>query len=243
MRRHTTRSTLAIAATFVAVAAVLGGCGAVAPSSAGPRETSRIAIGPFERLRVANGIAIEVRNGPTDAITVNAPAATLAHVVTNVTAGELSIGLDASGLDGGHVTATVSTPSLESIIAGTGSSATVIDLRAEALTLTASEGARIAIGGRAGELDVTATMSASIEALDLAVGDTTVDLGTSAQATIRSSTRIEGTVHESAVLRVAGSPSMAVETRTSGRIEPLGLESSGGERGRQDSGNSLASKA
>jgi hypothetical protein len=216
------RPFVSLSITVLALVTVVAtvGCGgpAVQPRSQEP-STERREVGPFESLLVANAIRVRVHVGDAKALSVTAEPDVLPHVVTTVTNGKLSIGMDGTTTGIRLVEVELSVPALSSIEANTSADVSAEGFADQDLRLSVASSATVTAAGSIADLDVVGTSSGRLLLASLPGRTARIDIGTSAEAELAASDVISGSVHESGKLRILGNPGRVdVTVTTSGQV-------------------------
>jgi len=113
----------------------------------------------------------------------------------------------------------VETPDLTAVTLSTSAEATVTGFQSfEALDLELTTSSQLKILGSTPSLTLRTGTSSKLDAFGLTATTCTVDMGTSLQAEVTVTERLEGRVTTSAQLQYRGRPLVEVMTETNGRV-------------------------
>jgi hypothetical protein len=207
------RRPLTVASVAVVIAAVSMGCSLFGLSGQGPVTTETRQVGAFTRVDASNGIAVNIRIGPTAAVEVQAQANLLPIIATDVQGDTLQIHSTQGYNTSEGVTVNIVLPSLSGISLSGGSQGTAEGVAAGALDVALSGGAVLTASGSSTSLALNVN-GGSIGNLDSLLTQTiTVDISGGANSTVNAAVSVTGsasggshlTVHGGATLNVTSS--------------------------------------
>ena len=205
-------------------ALTLGGCSAVedlsgATVGSGTAATQERTVGTFDAVRSSASIQVDITVGPAGSVQVRADDNLLSNLVTEVQGSTLSVSWTGSVSQRSPAVVTVTMPELTSLEAESSSEITATGVSAASLMVAASSSARITASGTADGLDLGAASSAEVDLSGLVAQQATVDLSSSARATVHVVGPVSGGVASSATLVLVGQPaSVNVATSSSGTV-------------------------
>jgi hypothetical protein len=187
-------------------------------------------VSDFHRVRVRQGINVDVTVGPRTSVVVSGDDNLLSMVKTEVENGELSIRVtSANGYSTkAGLTVRVTTPTLDGADAQSGAQLTLTGLSAPkvrisatsgagveardvalaALSIDASGGANVRARGKTQQLEVNCSGGAALEAEDLVADGVRIEAGGGASASVNAAKRIDGDLSAGASVSVRGAPSV-----------------------------------
>ena len=174
-------------------------------------------VGPFHRLSVAHGLAIEVTPGPDRALTVTADDNLIDHIVTRMVGDELRIASsrDIAPSGGTVIRVSVPVPELVAVRASDGARVTVNPIYGVTFAIDASGGSRVTVSGDADRVAISAGGGSVVLAGELIARELSVSASGGSRIEVHARERVTGDASEGSTIVIAGDPPV-VEVETSG---------------------------
>lgn len=222
---------------LVPLALLLSAC--VETGSGAPATQTRD-VGDFARISVQSGIAATVQVGERSPLVIIGDDNLLGHVVTRVRNGELTVAFDGRASTSHGIRVQVGTPMLGAIEASGGAQVEASALRGEAVSISASGGARVHVGkvdaskslevsssggsrlelaGSAPALLIDSSGGSILDAGQLEAKSATLDLSGGSRVTANIAGKVTGSLSGGSRASLAGHPDVAaVETSGGSKV-------------------------
>lgn len=179
-------------------------------------ETREVAA--FDRIEAGAGIHVEVSIGSASSLEVHAQQNLLSSIATEVRGGTLTVEAVDNITSSDAVVVAVVATSLEAVSLSGGAVVVIEGLDASAIEIDARGGSRVTVAGGVNTVELLADGGSSVDLAHLEAGNVELRLDGAADARVRASDGVTGSVSGGAHLTVLGDAEVAVETSGGGQV-------------------------
>jgi hypothetical protein len=183
-------------------------------------ETRNFDLTGFASVESSAGVDVEITVGGGYSIRAEGDAEALDHLRIELDGDTLEIGRENTGLFSfgrkGQATVYVTTPTLESISASSGSDLSAVGIDAAEFEASVSSGADAELSGTCGSLKADGSSGADLDAEDLKCTHAVADVSSGADLTIYASESLEADASSGGDITVYGGPTNTDIDKSSG---------------------------
>lgn len=210
-------------------------------SGSGNIITQTRTTGDFKRIAASSGFEVEVKNGPTVDVVIEADDNVMEYVETSLKGDVLRIGLkDHVNLTGAHLKAYITAPQINGIKASSGAEVTakdqlknagklsfsassagtiIADIDAPDVEASASSGSTIRLSGKTRDYDATASSGSDVKSGELMSETTTVSASSGSSATVHASVKLKATASSGASVHYYGGANVEKTVSSGGSVD------------------------
>ncbi|WP_375445834.1 GIN domain-containing protein [uncultured Fibrella sp.] len=162
----------------------------------------------FDKISIANGFGVTVRQGATRQVSVSTTAANQSKLQVSQLNGTLTVQIDNKATNGPSGMVDITMPSLTGINFSGGVSATITGFTQPSLVASFSGGSTVTLTGSVGQLTASLTGGSTVNAYSFPASDAVINLAGGSEARIAASQNLNVTASGGSKVYYRGTPTL-----------------------------------
>ncbi|MFT3911104.1 MAG: head GIN domain-containing protein [Ferruginibacter sp.] len=193
--------------------------------------------GPFKGLEIAGGFEVEIKNGPTENVVVEADDNLMKYIDVKVVDNELRVRLEQINISDAHLKIFITAPEVNKVIASAGAEINVKDALKSAGTINVkassgsniktaldapgvkadvSSGGEITLSGRTKDIHASSSSGSSIEAAELLSENSYVTASSGGSVHVNASVSVDASASSGGNISYRGAATAVKKSESSG---------------------------